>query len=91
MGAVAPETSAAPAVLQGVWGCALTVRSAHLVANGAAQDVHVGRLVGFTVDGWWALVGPESLVEAADEDMPKCLGCATMLKQMGPRVVVVSP
>lgn len=73
------------------WGLALSGRRAHLVLEDAPQDVHVGRTTGFTVDGWWALVDATGLAEAADEDMPKCLGCATMLRHMGANVELVSP
>lgn len=97
-GAVAPD-HAAPAVTHASrsrpepvrWGLALSGRRAHLVLEEAPQGAHVGRATAFTVDGWWALVDALGLKEAAAEDMPKCLGCATMLRHMGANVQLVSP
>ncbi len=82
------QTRGAPYVR---WAAALSGRRAHLVLEDAPRDIHVGRTTAFTADGWWALIDERGLAEAAADDMPKCLWCATMLRHMGANVELVAP
>lgn len=65
-------------MLQGVWGCALTVRSAHFVPDRFPRDTHFSRETGLAIDGFQALIDEQGLEDA--KTLPKCSACLRQLK-----------
>lgn len=64
-------------MVEGVWGCALTVRRAHFVPDRFPRDVHFGRTTGLAVDGFQALIDEQGLKDA--RGLSRCAACVHQL------------